>query len=108
VSNIIGYADTQRLAGVNIIVLSKVLTGMGIHAVNLHNACNDAAYMLQALMRMVIAEIGRPGSVEMLLRQIKAKSPEGYTNLSRAEYIWGGSCSPGDERRGAPSRQLRA
>jgi len=108
VSNIIGYADTQRLAGVNMIALAKVLTGMGIHAVNLHNAGNDSAYTLQALMRMVIAENGRPGSVEKLLRQIKAKPPEVYTNLPRAEYLWGGSCSPGEERRGAQQRQPRA
>ncbi|KAK3045762.1 hypothetical protein LTR09_012704 [Extremus antarcticus] len=87
VSNIIGYADTQRLAGVNMIALAKVLT---------------------ALMRMVIAENGRPGSVEKLLRQIKAKPPEVYTNLPRAEYLWGGSCSPGEERRGAQQRQPRA
>lgn len=89
VSNIIGYADTQRLAGVNMIALVKVLKGMGIHAVNLHNAGNDSAYTLQALMRMVIAENGRPGSVEKLLRQIKAKPPRGVHEFAASRVSLG-------------------
>ncbi|KAK5165174.1 uncharacterized protein LTR77_009272 [Saxophila tyrrhenica] len=108
ISNIIGYADTQKLAGVNMIALTKILTGLGIHAVNLHNAGNDAAYTLQALTRMVTTELGQVGSVEKRLRQITAKPPEVHTDLPRAEYVWGGTCSPGDERRDGPSRPRKA
>ncbi|KAK5678398.1 hypothetical protein LTR17_027648 [Elasticomyces elasticus] len=108
VSNIIGYADTQRLAGVNMIALTKVLYGLGIHAVNLHNAGNDAAYTLQALMRMVIVELEQPGSVEKRLRQIKSRPPGVYTDLPPEVYLWGGSCSPGDANRGTPSSQPEA
>jgi glycerol-3-phosphate cytidylyltransferase-like family protein len=66
VSNVVLRADTQRLATPtkkNQPGLKRLLRALNIDAKNLHNAGNDAAYTLQALLSLVVREHHEPGSV---------------------------------------------
>jgi hypothetical protein len=65
-SHVAGKFDTQRLARISKKSppgLAKLLAALSINATNLHNAGNDAAYTLQALVGVAVQEFRRPGDV---------------------------------------------
>ena len=68
-----GKIDTQRLARISKKQppgLKKLLTALSIDAKNLHNAGNDAAYTLQALIGVAVQEHHHPGEI---VRKLKAE-----------------------------------
>ena len=70
--NVIRSFDTQVVAGGTKkvqIALWRLLSYLDIQAVNLHNAGNDAAYALQALVVMALKDFEAPGSVFTELEQ---------------------------------------
>jgi hypothetical protein len=65
-SHVAGKFDTQRLARISKKSppgLAKLLAALSIDAKNLHNAGNDAAYTLQALVGVAVQEFRLPGNV---------------------------------------------
>jgi hypothetical protein len=65
-SHVAGKFDTQRLARISKRSppgLAKLLAALSINATNLHNAGNDAAYTLQALVGVAVQEFRLPGNV---------------------------------------------
>jgi hypothetical protein len=67
-----GKIDTQRLARISKKQppgLTKLLAALSIDAKNLHNAGNDAAYTLQALIGVAVQEHYHPGEI---VRKLKA------------------------------------
>jgi hypothetical protein len=65
-SHVAGNFDTQRLARISKKSppgLAKLLAALSINATNLHNAGNDAAYTLQALVGVAVQEFRLPGNV---------------------------------------------
>ena len=68
-----GKIDTQRLARISKKQppgLTKLLAALSIDATNLHNAGNDAAYTLQALIGVAVQEHHHPGEI---VRKLKAE-----------------------------------
>ena len=64
--NVDGKIDTQRLARISKKQppgLTKLLAALSINAQNLHNAGNDAAYTLQALIGVAVQEHHHPGEI---------------------------------------------
>jgi hypothetical protein len=71
--HVAGRIDTQRLARISKKQppgLTKLLSALSIDAKNLHNAGNDAAYTLQALIGVAVQEFHHPGNV---VRTLKAE-----------------------------------
>jgi len=69
-SNVIAHMDTQKLARASkkdSPGLRRLLIALGIEAQNLHNAGNDAAYTMQALVGLAVREHHEAGSVEATL-----------------------------------------
>lgn len=67
-----GKIDTQRLARISKKQppgLTKLLAALSIDATNLHNAGNDAAYTLQAMVGVAVQEHHHPGEI---VRKLKA------------------------------------
>lgn len=65
-SRVAGQVDTQKLARISKSQppgLTKLLSALSIDAKNLHNAGNDAAYTLQALVGLAVQEHHQPGAV---------------------------------------------
>ena len=77
-AKIVDKLDTQRL-GVSTkkapVGLAKLLHALDIEAHNLHNAGNDAAYTLQALLKIVISETEQPGHLKTKLIEMRAIEP---------------------------------
>ncbi|CAK4033553.1 Mannose-1-phosphate guanyltransferase [Lecanosticta acicola] len=67
--------DTQRVAGTKkrLIALKKLLAALDIEPRFLHNAGNDAAYTLQALLKMAVCEQRQPGSLVAKVEEQYAK-----------------------------------
>jgi hypothetical protein len=68
-----GKIDTQRLARISKKQppgLKKLLAALSIDAQNLHNAGNDAAYTLQAMIGLAVQERHHPGEI---VRKLKAE-----------------------------------
>lgn len=68
--------DTQRLARLSKKEspgLKKLLAALSIDAENLHNAGNDAAYTLQALVGLAVQEHRRPGALREALIKVNAE-----------------------------------
>lgn len=68
-----GKIDTQRLARISKKQppgLKKLLAALSIDAQNLHNAGNDAAYTLQAMIGLAVQEHHHPGDI---VRKLKAE-----------------------------------
>ena len=68
-----GKIDTQRLARISKRQppgLNKLLAALSIDAKNLHNAGNDAAYTLQAMVGVAVQEHNHPGEI---VRKLKAE-----------------------------------
>jgi len=73
--NVSGHIDTQKLARISKKQppgLTRLLAALSIDAKNLHNAGNDAAYTLQALVGVAVQENRRPGGVVEMLKAEKA------------------------------------
>lgn len=71
--HVAGKIDTQRLARISKKQppgLTKLLAALSIEAKYLHNAGNDAAYTLQALIGVAVQEHRRPGEI---VRSLKAE-----------------------------------
>jgi hypothetical protein len=69
-----GKIDTQKLARISKKQppgLTKLLAALSIDAQNLHNAGNDAAYTLQALVSVAVQEHHHPGGVVQTLKAEK-------------------------------------
>ena len=66
-----GKIDTQRLARISKKQppgLTKLLVALSIDATNLHNAGNDAAYTLQAMVGIAVQEHHQPGEIVRKLK----------------------------------------
>jgi hypothetical protein len=73
--NIIQDVDTQRFAGTKkqTVSLSRLMAGLGVNPENLHNAGNDAAYTLQALLLMTVQHTNDPGAYIKAVAEAKGK-----------------------------------
>lgn len=73
--NIIQDVDTQRFVGTKkqTVGLSRLMIGLGVSPENLHNAGNDAAYTLQALVLMTVQHTNNPGAYVKAVAEAKAK-----------------------------------
>jgi hypothetical protein len=73
--NIIHDVDTQRFAGTKkqTVSLSRLMAGLGVNPENLHNAGNDAAYTLQALLLMTVQHTNDPGAYVKAVAEAKGK-----------------------------------
>jgi hypothetical protein len=72
--SIIQDVDTQRFVGTKKqnVGLSRLMTGLGVIPENLHNAGNDAAYTLQALVLMTVQHTNNPGAYVKAVAEAKA------------------------------------
>jgi hypothetical protein len=92
-----GKIDTQRLARISKRQppgLTKLLAALSIDARNLHNAGNDAAYTLQALIGVAVQEYHYPGEIVRKLKVGKeindaAKLVKKAKAAARAQKIQG-------------------
>ncbi|KAG9951963.1 hypothetical protein KCU85_g2357, partial [Aureobasidium melanogenum] len=73
--NIVQMVDTQKFVGTKKqqVGLSKLLAGLGVEPENLHNAGNDAAYTMQALLLMTVQHTNNPGAYVKAVADAKAK-----------------------------------
>jgi hypothetical protein len=73
--NIIQDVDTQKFAGTKkqTVSLSRLMAGLGIDPENLHNAGNDAAYTLQALLLITLQHTKDPGAYIEAVAEAKGK-----------------------------------
>jgi hypothetical protein len=73
--NIIQDIDTQKFAGTKkqTVSLSRLMAGLGIDPENLHNAGNDAAYTLQALLLITVQHTKDPGAYIKAVAEAKGK-----------------------------------
>lgn len=82
--NVVRSLDTQVLAGSNkkmTVGLERLLRALDIEPLNLHNAGNDAAYTLQALVMMAVQQTASPG---VYLAAVQATPvPEKFKNRHR-------------------------
>ncbi|KAK3115689.1 hypothetical protein LTR53_004704 [Teratosphaeriaceae sp. CCFEE 6253] len=88
--------DTQRMAGGSKksgVKLQRLLLSLGYDPVNLHNAGNDAAYTLQAMVTMALHDHASPGSVAANLHRHQGKLPPFRYNRSLAPQIWAGTAT---------------
>lgn len=75
-NNVVAHMDTQKLARASkkdSPGLKRLLLALDINAQNLHNAGNDAAYTMQALVGLAVREHHEPGSVVAALATNAAK-----------------------------------
>lgn len=103
-----GHIDTQKLARISKKQppgLTKLLSALSIDAKNLHNAGNDAAYTLQALVGVAVQDYRQPGSVVQTLKANKlvidaaraakaAKTAEDVEKAKAAKSIHRGKSAP--------------
>lgn len=73
--NILQDVDTQRFVGTKktTIGLSKLMAGLGVDPENLHNAGNDAAYTMQALVLITVQHTNDPGAYLKAVTNAKGK-----------------------------------
>jgi hypothetical protein len=73
--NIIQDVDTQKFVGTKkqTVGLSRLMAGLGVNPENLHNAGNDAAYTLQALLLMTVQHTNDPGAYVKAVAEAKGK-----------------------------------
>nr|POE53507.1 putative nucleolar protein c2c4.08 [Quercus suber] len=95
--HVVKTVDTQSAAGgskKHSIGLQRLLLALDLAAENLHNAGNDAAYTLQALVTMAVAEHKNPGVVAEELLRWKGKMPPAIYVKRPAPQVWAGSTTP--------------
>ncbi|GAB7359629.1 hypothetical protein MBLNU230_g6812t1 [Neophaeotheca triangularis] len=95
-TNKVATVDTQRFCpgGVHRYALTKLLTAMDIKAINLHNGGNDAAYTLQALVRMAVLELEESGKVMERMAALQGRGTKYVFPVDRtakAQVAWGGT-----------------
>ena len=73
--NIIQDIDTQRFVGTKKkpVGLGRLMAGLGVSPENLHNAGNDAAYTLRALVLMTVQHTNNPGAYIKAVEEAKVK-----------------------------------
>ncbi|CAD0109717.1 unnamed protein product [Aureobasidium uvarum] len=73
--NIIQDVDTQKFVGSKkqTVGLSRLMAGLGVQPENLHNAGNDAAYTMQALLLMTVQHTNNPGAYVNAVANAKGK-----------------------------------
>ncbi|KAK5135815.1 hypothetical protein LTR08_004642 [Meristemomyces frigidus] len=104
--------DTQVVASgskKHSIALRRLLLSLGSDPVNLHNAGNDAAYTLQALVVMALRDLKNPGCVPVDLAKHAGKMPPEKHNSRCAPQVWVGTATrPGglDEVRPAATKPV--
>ncbi|KAK6420840.1 hypothetical protein LTR95_016892 [Oleoguttula sp. CCFEE 5521] len=77
-NNIVARIDTQKICGVGKHSqpgLAKLLRALGIEAKGLHNAGNDAAFTMMAMLSVAVREYHEAGSVAKALAEAKASDP---------------------------------
>ncbi|OQO03828.1 hypothetical protein B0A48_10469 [Cryoendolithus antarcticus] len=77
-NNIVARIDTQKICGVGKHSqpgLAKLLRALGIEAKGLHNAGNDAAFTMMAMLSVAVREYHEAGSVAKSLAEAKASDP---------------------------------
>ncbi|KAK6441665.1 hypothetical protein LTR95_002112 [Oleoguttula sp. CCFEE 5521] len=77
-NNIVARIDTQKICGVGKHSqpgLAKLLRALGIEAKGLHNAGNDAAFTMMAMLSVAVREHSEAGSVARALAEAKASDP---------------------------------
>lgn len=67
--NVIQTMDTQKMLNKEQVGMKHLLAALGIEPKHLHNAGNDAAYALQALLLMALKEHTAPGSLAVAIRE---------------------------------------
>ncbi|KAH9810759.1 hypothetical protein Tdes44962_MAKER05990 [Teratosphaeria destructans] len=97
-ADISGTMDTQKLAGAgkkNGVALWRLALSLSLNPVNLHNAGNDAAYTLQALVAIALKEHAAPNSTlaDLAKRKGKAVKNPGLYNPRVAPQVWEGTCT---------------
>jgi DNA polymerase III epsilon subunit-like protein len=102
--------DTQQIAGgtkKSPIGLHRLCLGLDMEPVNLHNAGNDAAYTLQAMVKMAVRDHVNPGSVYQKLASLpvrKREMPKFKYSPLVAPQIWAGTAvAPSAGPQGATS-----
>ena len=93
-SNIARIIDTQRVAGSpkkSPVGLQRLLLSLGLEPVNLHNAGNDAAYTLQALILMAVRDYEDHGTLFSRIQQMPKKLPPEVYTQEAAPHIWSGT-----------------
>lgn len=117
-----GHIDTQKLARISKKQppgLTKLLAALSIDAKNLHNAGNDAAYTLQALVGVAVQEHRRPGGVVETLKAekkvsdaakaaLKAKAAENAEKAKHAGNAFKGKPVPPPARSSGPPSTFAA
>ncbi|KAF2764236.1 hypothetical protein EJ03DRAFT_355936 [Teratosphaeria nubilosa] len=101
--------DTQQLAGggkKNGVALWRLALSLSLDAVNLHNAGNDAAYTLQALVAIALKEHVVPNSTLVDLAKLQGKAVKNPDKHNRriAPQVWQGTAT----RRGSASTSTPA
>jgi len=94
VSGLVRTMDTQVLCGGSKkkpVALRRLLLSLGVAPVNLHNAGNDAAYTLQAVILMMLKDHAKPGSVPADLVQFAGKLPPAVYDKNKAPEVWAGT-----------------
>jgi len=91
---IVRTMDTQVLSGrskKNQVALRRLLLSLELTAVNLHNAGNDAAYTLHAMVLMALKDHASPGSVYADLELLTGKIPLALLDSRKAPEKWEGT-----------------
>ena len=107
--NIVKTIDTQKMVSSkkNQVGLSRLLHSLGnIRPVNLHNAGNDAAYTLQAMLTLAVREQQEPGSALVSLSKIQG-NPVHVRNSVVAPVIWTSAASAYRNGSRPPAGQMR-
>ena len=100
VRNVVRQVDSQRVAGgtkKNSMGLKRSLQHLGVKFQGLHNAGNDAAYTLQAVIMMAVKEHKQPGLIfrEKALPAITLPGVVREESMS-ARHVFGGTAKKGD------------
>ncbi|KAK3708424.1 hypothetical protein LTR37_011520 [Vermiconidia calcicola] len=100
-SNVVRTMDTQILAGgtkKSPVGLQRLLLRLGLDPVNLHNAGNDAAYTLQALVIMALKDYERPGSIFPIpVARLDKLPPSKHTHIIAPHVYAGTAVDPMNE-----------
>jgi len=112
-----GHIDTQKLARISKKQppgLTKLLAALSIDAKNLHNAGNDAAYTLQALVGVAVQEHHQPGGVvetlkaEKVIRDAAKAAQKAKTTENAAKAKAMKKNYKGNPAQGAPTARFSA
>jgi DNA polymerase III epsilon subunit-like protein len=98
--------DTQHLAGgtkKSAIGLHRLLISLEVEPFNLHNAGNDAAYTLQAMVKMAVRDHASAGSVHRKLASAMGKLPPLKYNRLVAPQVWAGTAVEQTTSTGQPA-----